>query len=211
MLGTAHPRPTTRIARHLTLRGTCLDEHNVTVFDHIIFALGQDLALCLDGGFIALLLQYLEVVHDNLDKRLLEIAVDDTGSLRGFGAIPYRPLPHLVRTSCEEAAEVERLAHGGHDLRQRGLGADVLELLGSLCVRHGSETLFERDGYGDDRVTLSVLLDPLGNLGKMLVLLSDVVLLTEVDEEYDGLRGKQEQRVDDLDLDKSQRISTLSN
>jgi hypothetical protein len=56
-----------------------------------------------------------------------------------------------------------------------------------------------------------VLLDPLGNLGKMLVLLSDVVLLTEVDEEYDGLRGKQEQRVDDLDLDKSQRISTLSN
>lgn len=45
-----------------------------------------------------------------------------------------------------------------------------------------------------------MLLDPIGNLGEMLVLLSDIVLLAEIDEVYDRLGGKQEERVDDLDL-----------
>lgn len=45
-----------------------------------------------------------------------------------------------------------------------------------------------------------MLLDPLGNLRKVLVLLPDVVALTEVDQVDDGLGGKEEERVDDLDL-----------
>lgn len=45
-----------------------------------------------------------------------------------------------------------------------------------------------------------MLLDPCSNLGQVLVLLADVVLLAEVDEVDDGLGRKEEERVDDLDL-----------
>jgi hypothetical protein len=45
-----------------------------------------------------------------------------------------------------------------------------------------------------------VLLDPLSDLGKMLILLADVVLLAEVDEVDDRLGSKQEKGVNDLDL-----------
>ena len=45
-----------------------------------------------------------------------------------------------------------------------------------------------------------MLLDPLGDLGQVLVLLADVVLLAKVDEEDDGLGCEEEERVDDLDL-----------
>jgi hypothetical protein len=55
-------------------------------------------------------------------------------------------------------------------------------------------------GDGNDRVTWSVGLDPFGDLGEMLVLLADVVLLAQVDKGYDGLSGEEEERVDVLDL-----------
>ena len=42
--------------------------------------------------------------------------------------------------------------------------------------------------------------DPFGNLGKMLVLLSDIVFLAEIDEVDNWFRGKEEERIDDLDL-----------
>jgi hypothetical protein len=45
-----------------------------------------------------------------------------------------------------------------------------------------------------------VLLDPGSDLGQVLVLLADVVLLAKVDEVDDGLGRKEEERVDDLDL-----------
>jgi hypothetical protein len=45
-----------------------------------------------------------------------------------------------------------------------------------------------------------MLLDPCGNLGQMLVLLANVVLLAQVDEVDDGLGREEEERVDDLDL-----------
>ena len=45
-----------------------------------------------------------------------------------------------------------------------------------------------------------MLLDPLGDLGQMLVLLPDVVAFGQVDEEDDGLGGQEEEGVDDFDL-----------
>lgn len=45
-----------------------------------------------------------------------------------------------------------------------------------------------------------MLLDPLGDLGKMLVLLANVVTLAQVDQEDDWLGTEQEQWVDNLDL-----------
>jgi hypothetical protein len=45
-----------------------------------------------------------------------------------------------------------------------------------------------------------VLLDPFGNLGQILVLLSNVVFFAEVDKEDNGFGGKKEKRVDNLDL-----------
>jgi hypothetical protein len=51
-----------------------------------------------------------------------------------------------------------------------------------------------------------MLLDPLCNFGKVLVLLADVVLFTQVDKVDNWLGGKQEERVYDLDLGNSQQI-----
>jgi hypothetical protein len=51
-----------------------------------------------------------------------------------------------------------------------------------------------------------VLLDPVGNLGEMLVLLANVVLLAKVDEEDDRLGRKEEERVDNLDLENRKRM-----
>jgi hypothetical protein len=109
-------------------------------------------------------------------------------------------LPDLIGTGCEEAAKVESLAHSDDNLGQDGLGTNSLLLFSRLLIGHGSEALLICDGDGDDRVASSVLFDPLRDLGQVLVLLADVVLLTEVDEEDDGLGREKEERVDDLDL-----------
>lgn len=45
-----------------------------------------------------------------------------------------------------------------------------------------------------------MLLDPLHDLSKMLILLSNVVFLTQVDEVDDRLSCKKEERIDDFDL-----------
>jgi hypothetical protein len=45
-----------------------------------------------------------------------------------------------------------------------------------------------------------MLLQPLSNLTKMLVLFADVILLTQVDKVDDRLGSKKEQGVDGLDL-----------
>jgi hypothetical protein len=48
-----------------------------------------------------------------------------------------------------------------------------------------------------------MLLDPLHDLGEMLVLLPDVISLREVDQVDSRLGRQEEKRVDDLDLKKS--------
>ena len=45
-----------------------------------------------------------------------------------------------------------------------------------------------------------MFLDPLGDLWKMLVLLSDVVLLTKIDEVDNGLCAEEKKRIYDFDL-----------
>ena len=162
----------------LTLRCTSLDQHDVTVLYSVVFALGHHLALGLDFRLVTQLLERIEVVHNSLDEGLLEISVNDTSRLRRLGAVTDRPLTDLIGTSGEEATKLERLAHLQDDLGQSRLSTNVLLLLLGLCLRLiATETLLVADGEGDDGVTLSVLLDPLGDLRKMLVLLANVVLL----------------------------------
>jgi hypothetical protein len=176
--------------RGLRLGRTSLDKDNITILDNIVLALGHDLTLRLDASFIAFFPQHAVVVYDDLNECLLKVAVNDTGSLRCLGAVPYGPLPDLIGTSCKETAKVESLAHGNDDLGQDGLGTNSFLLLSRLRVRHGSEALLVRDGNGNDGVASGVLLDPLSNLGQVLVLLANVVLLAEVYEEDDGLGRK---------------------
>lgn len=127
--------------------------------------------------------------------------MNDTGSLRGLGAVADGPLPDLVGTGGEERAQVQRLTHGDDGLGQSRRSTNVLALLVNLRLGlETRETLFEADGDGNDGVTSGVLLDPLGNLGKVLVLLANVVPLAQVDEVDDGLGGKKEEGVDCLNL-----------
>lgn len=185
----------------LGLGSASLDQQNVAILNHVVLALGHDLALCLDLGFVAELLEHVVVEHNGLDERLLKVSVDDTRCLRRLGAVADRPLPDLVGADSEEAAQVEGLAHLEDDLAQRRLGSDILALLLNLGFGlEPGQALLEADGDGNDGVAGSMLLDPLNDLGKMLVLLPDVVPLGKVDQEDNRLGGQEEKRVDDLNL-----------
>lgn len=191
---------TTRASR-LALGGASLEEDNVTIIKDVVLALGHDLALGLDLGFGAELLKHGVVVYDTLNEGLLEITVDDTGGLRSLGASTNGPLTDLIGTGGEEGVEVESLAHGNDDLGESRLCSKLLALLLDLGVGlEAGETLLKSDGHGKDGVARGVLLDPLGDLGKVLVLLPDVVTLAQVDEVDDGLGCEEEERVDGLDL-----------
>ncbi|CRK18840.1 hypothetical protein BN1708_003185 [Verticillium longisporum] len=183
------------------IQSALASHQNVTILDDVILALGHDLALGLDLGLVSELLQHGEVVDEGLDERLLKVGVNDTGGARGLGAVAQGPLPDLVRAGREEAAEVERLAHLDDELGKGRVSANLLLLLeGLLLGLEAAEALLVGNGDGDDGVASGVLLDPLGDLGEMLVLLADVVTLGEVNEVDDRLGRQEEERVDDLDL-----------
>jgi hypothetical protein len=175
---------------------------NITVFHDVLLTLGHDLALGLDLGLITKFLERVEVEDESLDEGLLEIVVNNTGGLRGLGASADGPLSNLIRSNSEETAKLQGLAHLENNLGQNRLSTNGLLLLLSLSLGlELSKTRLVRDGDGDKRVTLGILVDPLDNLGKMLVLLADEVLFRQVDEVYNGLGSQKEERVDDLNLD----------
>lgn len=168
--------------RQLALGRTGLDQENVSIFHHVFLALGHHLALGLDLGLVTELLQGIEVVHNRLDKSLLKVSVNDTGSLGRLGAVANRPLPHFVSSGREKAAQLQCLTHLGNELGNDGVSADrLLLLLGLLLRLKAGQSLLVRNGDRDDGVALGMLLDPLGNLGEMLVLLADKVPLRQID------------------------------
>lgn len=128
-------------------------------------------------------------------------SVNDTGSLWCLGTDTDGPLPDLILTSGEERGKVEGLTHGDDSLGKCRLDAKLLALLLSFGLSlETTKAFFQADGDGNDGVALGVLLDPLSDLGKVLVLLTDVIPLAKVDEEDNGLSGKKEKGVDDLNL-----------
>jgi len=175
---------------------------NITVLHDVLLTLGHDLALGLDLGLITKFLERVVVEDESLDEGLLEIVVNNTGGLRGLGASADGPLSNLIRSNSKETAKLQGLAHLENNLRQNRLSTNGLLLLLSLSLGlELSKTRLVRDGDGDKRVTLGILVDPLNNLGKMLVLLADEALFRQVDEVYNGLGSQEEERVDDLNLD----------
>ena len=185
----------------LGLGSTSLDEHDITILNNVVLALGHDLTGSLDSRLIAKLLQGAVVVHNSLNEGLLKVSVDDTGRGGGLGALADSPLANLIRTGSEEAGQVEGLAHGSDDLGQARGGTKLLALLGGSFVTHVGQTLLELSRDGQNGRGGGLLLDPLEQLGKVLVLLADKVLLAEVDKVNDRLGSQKEQRVDDFDLD----------
>lgn len=177
----------------LALCSSGLDQKDITIVNHVVLSLGLNLPLRLNLSLATELLELVKVVDNGLDESLLEIAMDDTSRLRRLGAVSDSPLADLIGSGGEEAAEVQDLAHGGDNLRKGGLDAERLQFSFDLllCLKAG-QTLLEADGYGEDRVSSSVLLKPLGNLAEMLVLLANIVLLAEVDQVHDGLSAKEE-------------------
>lgn len=157
--------------------------------------------MCLDFGFSLQLLEKVEVVYDGLDEGLLEITVNHTGGLRSLGAVTDSPLTDLIGTGCEEAAKVESLAHSGDGLGKSRLATNLLALLLDLGIGlEAGKTLLKGDGDGENGLARRVSLDPLNNLGQVLVLLTEVVSLAKVGQVDNRLGGKKEERVDDLDL-----------
>lgn len=186
---------------HLVLGSTSLDEQDITVLDDVILTLGHDLTSSLDTGFIADLTQNTVVVCDSLNEGLLEIGVNDTSGSRRLDTLTDSPLTDLILTSGEETGQVQGSTHGSDDLRQTRLGLELLALLesGSLVTEKG-EALLELSRDGEDRRSSGVLLDPLEDLGEVLVLLADVISLAQVDKVHNGLGSEKEQGVDNLNL-----------
>lgn len=127
--------------------------------------------------------------------------VNDTSGRRCLDTLPDSPLTDLIRTSGEETGQVQRLAHGSNHLGQTRLGSNLLALLlsGGIAASQ-SQTLLKSRGNGNQRISSRVGLNPFENFGKVLVLLTDVVLLTQVDQVNHRLGSKKEERVDNLDL-----------
>jgi hypothetical protein len=117
--------------------------------------------------------------------------MNDACRLRRLGPIPNGPLAYLVWASGKEASKVQRLPHRYDDFWQSGLNSEILAFRLGFFVSHAGKALLEADGNRQDRVACSMLLNPLGDLAEMLVLLPDVVFLTQVDEVYDWLCRKE--------------------
>lgn len=120
--------------------------------------------------------------------------------LRRLRPLPDTPLPHLIRTGGEETRETQRGSHNDDDLADCALDAEFLAFFGGFFVGHASETFFECYRERDDDVAGAVFVDPGFDLGKVFVLLADVVFFGEVDEEDYGLGGEKHEAVDDFDL-----------
>lgn len=129
--------------------------------------------------------------------------MNHTRSLWGLRPFSNRPLPNLIRPRCEETSQLQTLPHCQNNLRQRTLRAQLLALLSGIRLRLiGRKTFLEGDANGDYWVAGGVLFDPFGDLREVLVFLTDVVFLREVDQVDDGFCGEEEQGIYDFDLSK---------
>lgn len=127
--------------------------------------------------------------------------MNDPSSLRRLCPISNRPLPHLIRPRREKAAKIKHLPHGRNDLGQRGFCAELFTFLFRFCLSlETCEALLEGDRERQYRVAWCVLFHPFGDLGKMLILLSDVVFLAKVDEVDNRFSAEEEERINDFDL-----------
>ena len=131
----------------------------------IVFALGHNLSSSFQGSLIFVFFECLVIVDDTLNEGLLKICksllsvrpagaqaiqltpMDDPRSLRRLCPIPNSPLPHLICSRCEEAAEIKHLPHGRDNLGQSRFCTKLFTFL--RCFRLSLETceaLLESDG-----------------------------------------------------------------
>lgn len=127
--------------------------------------------------------------------------MDNTCGLWCLCAFPYRPLSDLVGTGREEAPEMHHLPHSDYDFRQGRFRAQLLAFFFGLSIAvEPSQAFLKRDGQRNDWISSGMFLHPFGYLWKIFVLLSYIILLTEVDKIYNRLCCQQKQRVDHFNL-----------
>ena len=81
--------------------------------------------------------------------------------------------------------------------------------MGFFFGLEAGETFFEADGDWEDGVAGCVVLDPFHDFAEMLVLLSDVVLLAQVDQVDNRFGGQEEKRVNEFNLKISRSVLYL--
>ena len=81
--------------------------------------------------------------------------------------------------------------------------------MGFFFGLEAGETFFEANGDWEDGVTGCVILDPFHDFAEMLVLLSDVVLLAQVDQVDNRFGGQEEKRVNEFNLKISRSVLYL--
>ena len=185
------------------LCSTVLPVANVTVLDLVFPTDLLVLAGSLDSVLAAVLLDIVDAEHLTTDELLLEIGVNDTCSLWRLETFPESPSSHLIWTCGKVSDEIQTVVTSLCDLAK--CASDVVTKSGEFCSfsfgrAESEESLLEGDGEGNEQVTWVVLVNPLLDLGKPLVLLSDIVTFGEVDEVDDWLCRQELEVVDDFDL-----------
>src|SRR6266536_682707 len=100
------PSPSSTTAYELALLDITTSREREKIHT-IIFAFRHDLTLRLNLCFVAELFQRSEVVYDCLNKSLLEVTMNNTGSLWRLGAISDCPLSDFISTSGEETSQIQ--------------------------------------------------------------------------------------------------------
>src|SRR3954447_26420388 len=100
-----------RASPGFTSRGEA-EMHHVAVGDDVVLAFQPEPAGIARARLAAI--RHIIVIRDGLgaNEAALEVAVDDTGSLRSLGAAPYGPGRRLLGAGSEIGDEVEKLIAG---------------------------------------------------------------------------------------------------
>mmetsp|Transcript_86380 Transcript_86380/g.140247 ORF Transcript_86380/g.140247 Transcript_86380/m.140247 type:complete len:239 (+) Transcript_86380:619-1335(+) len=196
-------------------------ENDVSILEDVGLAFLSVPSLGLDLELSPVLLEISKGHDFSTDETLLEIGVDHSRALRRSEALTHHPAPHLVRSCSEKVLQVHHLKRRHHDLRQRRYHSVLLQIFGAhnISVRlhldrvafsaiastHVLQLCLELARERQDR-SATMRLDPVVDGLEPFVLFPLVVVLTEVHEIDDGLRGKQLILVDVLDVLRTPRI-----
>lgn len=127
--------------------------------------------------------------------------MNNARGLRRLSSFTDCPLPNFIWASGEETTQMKHASHSCDYFWKHWFRSEPLAFLCCFSIIFKTrQTLFKGDWNRNYGVSRGVCLDPLGNLGKMLVFLANVISFAQVDKVNDRLRCKKEKRIDNFDL-----------
>jgi len=176
-----------------------LEVDNITILNIISLTHLMLLTLITASSLILQLVKIFPMNNFSADEAPLHISMNTAGSLRGLPSLLDSPALDLISTSGEEILEVDLAEASLDDAVDAAVDLLLGAVLGGFFGAHGDEVRFEFSGDGDHGFA-SLLIDPVLELGEVLVALAAVVVFGEVDEEDGGLGGEEVEGLEEFDF-----------